>query len=65
MAKQKQGMQRIWIQENPFYGGLLLIALGILFFLNEFGFSLNLKFLWPLFLIITGIVMVVRYNGAK
>lgn len=53
---------RRWLHDNPLYAGIILIILGIIFFLDEFGFKLDIGKLWPLLLIVLGVLVLLGYK---
>jgi len=49
-------------QNNAFLGGLILIFIGLIFLFNKFLPWFNWSFVWPIFLIIIGIAIIIKYN---
>jgi hypothetical protein len=54
-----------WLRSQPLYYGSILIILGVIFLLNEYGFHIDMGKLWPLLLIFLGVVVLLGYNRQR
>lgn len=60
MAKSSADKKKMWGSIVP---GVFLVALGVIFLLNNYGITtINLGNLWPIFLIIPGIFMLMGWH---
>ncbi len=60
MAKENNNSKGMKKELIP---GLFLVGLGLIFLLNNFGFtSINFSQIWPLFLIIPGIFILMGFH---
>ena len=46
--------------DTRFWGGIIVITLGLMFLLDNFGIRFNFGHLWPLWLIVLGLVILMR-----
>lgn len=50
-------------QNNAFLGGLILIFIGVIFLINKFIPWFNWSLIWPIFLILIGIAIILKYKN--
>ena len=50
-------------EKDNYIGGVILIAIGVLFLLDNLGFAVNFGRFWPVILIILGVWMLIKNLG--